>query len=182
MLDFNTNTTNRDEWLTPPWLLDRLGSFDLDPCAPVNRPWNTASRHYTIRDNGLSLPWHGRVWLNPPYGRQTFRWLDRLADHRGGGVALIFARTETKGFFRSVWHRARYILFFHGRLRFWTVDGKEADSANAPSCLVAYHEEERPFLAALHREGKGVLVERSQGAAALSFKNTPPPFEWNHAA
>lgn len=182
MFDFNTNINNRDEWLTPPWLLDRLGSFDLDPCAPVNRPWNTAARHYTIRDNGLSRPWHGRVWLNPPYGKQTFLWLDRLADHREGGMALIFARTETKGFSRSVWHRARYILFLHGRLRFWTVDGIEADSANAPSCLVAYRAEERPFLSALHREGKGVLVERSQDADSLSFENTSAAFEWRHAA
>lgn len=43
MLNFNTNTINKDEWLTPPWLLSRLGSFDLDPCASVNRPWPTTS-------------------------------------------------------------------------------------------------------------------------------------------
>lgn len=182
MRDFNTNTTNRDEWLTPPWLLDRLGPFDLDPCAPIKSPWNTAARHYTIRDNGLALPWQGRVWLNPPYGRQTFLWMDKLAAHRDGGLALIFARTETKGFFRSVWQQALYILFFHGRLRFWTTEGKEADSANAPSCLVAYRAEERPFLADLHREGKGVLVERRFSADASFLPGNTIPFKWDKTA
>jgi hypothetical protein len=32
-----------DEWLTPPGILKALGQFDLDPCAPVNRPWDTAA-------------------------------------------------------------------------------------------------------------------------------------------
>lgn len=52
-----------DEWLTPPKILQALGPFDLDPCAPVNRPWATAARHYTVADNGLAMPWHGRVLL-----------------------------------------------------------------------------------------------------------------------
>lgn len=52
-----------DEWLTPPEILSALGTFDLDPCSPVNRPWPTAAQHYTERDNGLALPWHGRVLL-----------------------------------------------------------------------------------------------------------------------
>lgn len=58
----------KDEWLTPPEIIKALGQFDLDPCAPVVRPWDTAERHYSIKDNGLMLPWSGRVWCNPPYG------------------------------------------------------------------------------------------------------------------
>lgn len=177
MLNFHTNTGNKDEWLTPPWLLARLGAFDLDPCAPVHRPWDTAVNHYTVLDDGLSRPWKGRVWLNPPYGRETFRWMDRLASHEGGGMALVFARTETRGFARSVWKRARYVFFFHGRLRFWTVEGTEADTANAPSCLVAYHTEERPFLAALQQDGKGVLVERT--SSELASPCTGSPFRYS---
>ena len=38
--------TGKNEWLTPPELLAKLGQFDLDPCAPVNRPWPTATHHY----------------------------------------------------------------------------------------------------------------------------------------
>ena len=43
-----------DEWLTPPEIIKALGPFDLDPCSPINRPWDTARKHYTIENNGLS--------------------------------------------------------------------------------------------------------------------------------
>src|SRR5690606_11985989 len=86
-----------DVWLTPPELLNKLGSFDLDPCSPVNRPWDTATKHYNINDNGLILHWDGRVWLNPPYGNQMIKWLAKMADH-ANGLALIFARTDTRAF------------------------------------------------------------------------------------
>lgn len=135
--DFNTNTKNNDEWLTPPGLIESLGEFDLDPCAPIVRPWDMAKKHYCHLEDGLSHEWHGRVWCNPPYGRDTFLWLDRLAEH-GDGIALIFARTETKGFHRQIWEKADAIFFFEGRLKFHYVDGRQGDSANAPSCLVAY--------------------------------------------
>lgn len=49
-----------DVWLTPPEILAALGRFDLDPCSPEMRPWDTAARHYW-RD-GLELPWAGRVF------------------------------------------------------------------------------------------------------------------------
>lgn len=127
-----------DEWLTPPEIIRALGAFDLDPCAPVLRPWDTARNHYTIEDNGLALPWHGRVWMNPPYGRQTGTWLDRLAQH-GDGVALVFARTETRAFFENVWGKATAILFIRGRLAFYDVTGKQANNnGGAPSALIAY--------------------------------------------
>lgn len=89
------------EWLTPPEILAALGTFDLDPCAPIVRPWDTAGQHYTIEDNGLAQAWEGRVWLNPPFGAQASKWLARLAAH-GNGIALIPARTETVMFYESV--------------------------------------------------------------------------------
>lgn len=127
-----------DEWLTPPHILATLGRFDLDPCAPVVRPWATAGRHYTAQDNGLSQPWHGRVWCNPPYGQEASRWLERLAEH-GTGTALIFARTETQMFFEHVWGKATAMLFLRGRLHFHYVDGTRAKAnGGAPSVLIAY--------------------------------------------
>ena len=128
----------KDEWLTPPEIIKALGVFDLDPCAPVVRPWDTALNHFTIEDNGLLRAWAGRVWCNPPYGRETAKWLGKLADH-GCGTALIFARTETKMFFEEVWGKASGILFLEGRLHFHHVDGSRASAnAGAPSALVSY--------------------------------------------
>lgn len=127
-----------DEWLTPPEIIEKCGKFDLDPCSPINRPWATAADHFTVEDDGLSRQWYGRVWLNPPYGAEAARWLERLADH-GNGVALIFARTETAMFFDWVWPRADALLFVQGRIHFHYVDGRRAAAnSGAPSVLVAF--------------------------------------------
>jgi hypothetical protein len=128
----------KDEWLTPPEILRALGEFDLDPCAPVNRPWDTAKNHYTMLDNGLVKDWHGRVFCNPPYGREAAAWLARCAAHRNT-IALIFARTETAMFFEHVWLKADALLFLEGRLHFHHVDGRRAEAnGGAPSVLIAY--------------------------------------------
>jgi hypothetical protein len=134
------------EWLTPPEILDALGPFDLDPCAPRVRPWPMASRHYSIEDNGLAKEWVGRVWCNPPYGREVGQWLARCKAH-GDAIALIFARTETDGFFKHVWGGADAILFLRGRLNFYDVNGRRSPyNSGAPSCLVAYGEGNREAL------------------------------------
>lgn len=132
-----------DEWLTPPFILDALGPFDLDPSAPAVQPWPTATRTFTLADDGLVQDWtnpdgsHPLVWLNPPYS-QIEPWMARLADH-GHGVALVFARTETAWWFSSVWGRASAVLFLRGRLHFHLPDGAAAAAnAGGPSALVAY--------------------------------------------
>lgn len=157
--NFNTNTRNNDEWLTPPYIIEALGPFDLDPCAPATRPWDMAKIHYCKNEDGLSLPWKGRVWLNPPYGRETFRWLARLSEHKSG-IALIFARTETKGFHKHIWEKAHAILFFQGRLSFHYVTGQKGNTANAPSCLVAYsiHDTEKMIEAINNNLINGKLI------------------------
>lgn len=131
----------KDEWLTPPAILDALGPFDLDPCSPVSPPWPIAAKTYSIVDDGLKQPWSGFVWCNPPYGSEAGKWLAKLAAH-GNGLALIFARTETADFVANVWGKADAVLFLHGRLYFHHVDGtRAAANGGAPSCLVAYGSE-----------------------------------------
>ena len=133
-------TSRTDEWFTPRALLEALGSFDLDPCISYRQPWPTARRSLTVRDDGLTANWRGRVWLNPPYGRATADWLSKLADHNNG-IALVFARTETQSFFDTVWGRASAILFLRGRIKFYCYrEGRlvRADRAIAPSVLIAY--------------------------------------------
>ena len=147
----------KDEWLTPPEIISAVGPFDLDPCAPVERPWPTARNHYSILDDGLAQPWYGRIWCNPPYGLEATTWLSRMAKH-GNGIALIFARTETKMFFSHVWNAADAVLFLEGRLYFHHVDGsKAAANAGAPSVLVAYGKNNIEVLRASGIPGK--LIE-----------------------
>ena len=144
----------KDEWLTPPSIIRACGEFDLDPCAPVVRPWEMARHHFTIQDNGLQKEWEGRVWCNPPYGLEAEKWLRKLADH-GNGIALIFARTETKMFFDQVWSRADAVFFFKGRLYFHHVDGSKASAnAGAPSCLIAYGKNNAEILKRIDIKGQ----------------------------
>lgn len=154
-----------DEWYTPPSVFDALGlSFDLDPAAPAGGvPWIPARRHFTKRDDGLSKPWHGRVWLNPPYGRQTHRWLQKLAAHRDG-LALVFARTDTAWFHR-ITAEATALCFPRGRLRFHRADGMAGDTAPSPSLLIAFG---LPCAIALAESGLGqtFIAPRSGGTHA----------------
>jgi hypothetical protein len=149
----------KDEWLTPPEIIQALGRFDLDPCAPIARPWDTAARHYTIQDDGLMQPWGGaRVWCNPPYGNTAAKWLAKCFQH-GNAISLIFARTETLMFRKWVWDRADAVFFFHGRLFFHHVDGTRARAnAGAPSCLIAYGEGNVESIAASGLPGKLVIL------------------------
>jgi hypothetical protein len=160
----------KDEWLTPPEIIDALGgsqSFDLDPCAPLNRPWDTAKEHYTIVDNGLLKPWHGRVWFNPPYGGPKIvgPWMWRMVEH-GNGIALTFARTETALFFETVWKKATALLFLEGRLYFHHLDGtRAAANAGAPSVLIAYGQRDAEILRSCTIAGQYVALSLRARAA-----------------
>jgi len=165
----NRTKETTDIWLTPPPLLRALGAFDLDPSAPLARPWDTAAHHYTVMDDGLVQPWFGRVWLNPPYGRRICAWMERMRLH-GNGVALTPCRTETEWFFTSVWGGALAVLFMEGRIRFHRPDGSPGASPAFPTCLIAYGE---PNVSCLKTCGvPGYLVEiRPQNRTGGSAKN-----------
>lgn len=153
----HNHKAGKHEWLTPPHIIEALGDFDLDPCAPINRPWATAKQHYTILDDGLSKDWNGRVWCNPPYGKFAADWLHKCAEH-GNAIALTFARTETRMFFDSIWNKADAVFFIKGRLRFHHVTGERADAAGAPSVLIAYGQNNVEILRTSPLKGKFILL------------------------
>ena len=141
--DGGTATTH--DWLTPPEILAKLGAFDVDPCASQFQPWRTAMTQYTIEDDGLSREWKGRVWCNPPYGPHAEKFLKRMAEH-GNGIALIFARTETKSFQQHCWRKANGMLFLAERIKFRLPGGGSSGSAGAPSVFIAYGENNADIL------------------------------------
>lgn len=127
------------EWYTPAWLLERLGLvYDLDVCSPGHgKSAVPARRHYTKADDGLTSPWHGVVWCNPPYGRETGAWLRRLAEH-GDGIGLVFARTDT-AWFHDAAATATLICFTRGRIAFINgATGLPANNTASGSVLIAY--------------------------------------------
>jgi len=158
-VSFERVKTGKDEWLTPLSLIQAIGEFDLDPCSPINRPWPTAKKHFTIEDDGLIKQWEGKVFCNPPYGNETATWLNKCASY-GNAIALTFARTETKMFFESVWPKATAVLFIKGRIRFFHVSGEQGDSAGAPSILIAYGEECSKMLETSKVNGKFIRLKQ----------------------
>lgn len=144
-------------WLTPPYIIEALGPFDLDPCAaPAPRPWSTAAVHWTREDQSLHREWTGRVWLNPPFGPEAVvsAFMRRMAAH-GRGTALLFARTETKLFFEAVWEKATAVLFMKGRPHFHHQDGRRARAnSGAPVSLIAYGQDDADRLASSGIEGR----------------------------
>jgi hypothetical protein len=150
-------------WLTPKHIVEPLGVFDLDPCGAPGH--ELAKRTYLLEngDNGLRDEWFGRVWLNPPYGDEAAPFIARLAEH-GKGTALVFARTETGTWQDIIWPNATAILFIAGRLKFLYPDGvPAAANSGAPSCLVAFGEEDAY---ALHVSGiRGKFIDLTEQAA-----------------
>ncbi len=137
---FERSKNTKVEWLTPPDLVEKLGKFDLDPCSPINPPFIHAETNYTIEDDGLEKEWFGRVFLNPPYGKYLQVWLEKLKNH-GNGIAVMFARTETRCFFENVWYSADALLFVKGRIKFYHVSGEQGGTPGSPSVFVAYGKE-----------------------------------------
>ena len=98
-------TSNTPEWYTPPDIITAvisvMGCIDLDPCSPFSDGPVPAKKHYTIDDDGLVLPWCGRVYMNPPYGRIWQKWARKaIKEYRIGNateiILLIAARPDTR--------------------------------------------------------------------------------------
>lgn len=111
------------EWYTPEWIFDELAvKFNMDPSSPHDMETCVpANIKYNIFDDGLSLAWTGRVWLNPPYGRDIDKWIGKMIDHNNG-IALVFSRTDAK-WCQECMLRCSAMLFIQGRIQF--VPGNE---------------------------------------------------------
>lgn len=127
-----------DEWPTDQAVVDdlsvRFGPFTLDPCCTAESA--KAPAFFTMADDGLRQPWHGVVWVNPPYS-DVEAWVRKALDENANNgvevVMLLPARTDTRWFhlLLAEQHRCTF-LFARGRLRFGGVKG----SAPFPSVVI----------------------------------------------
>lgn len=154
------NVNNKSvDWYTPPTIFEDMDvNFDLDPCHPVDRiEWIPVDRTFNIEDDGLTQPWNGFVWMNPPYGKYTKAWLEKMHKHRNG-VALVFARTDTQWYHQYVKY-ADAILFINKRVKFVDGLGKTAGSgAGSGSMLIAWGEKGIQALKNYHDKNDGHLI------------------------
>ena len=129
-----------DNWSTPQDFFDKLNDefhFTLDVCADENN--HKCEHYYTKEIDGLSRPWIGTVWCNPPYGRKIGEWVRRayLSSQIGSAtvVMLLPARTDTRWFHDYIYNKSNTeIRFIKGRLKF----GGCKNSAPFPSMVVIF--------------------------------------------
>jgi phage N-6-adenine-methyltransferase len=94
-----------------------IGGFDLDPAAGCE-PTPIADERYTPEDDGLTSPWFGKVWLNPPFSNKD-KWYKRLINQYNNGdvthaVAIAPVDTST-AWFHDWFAKADKIAFLEGR-------------------------------------------------------------------
>lgn len=125
--DWKTPTATFAEW-------HRRFRFTVD--AAATEVTTQLPRFY--RD-GLAQLWRGRVWCNPPYGRNIGRWVRQGFESAQAGAAVVMllpARTDTRWFHDYVMHANR-IVFLKGRLHF-----DERGRAPFPSMIVIFKRKE----------------------------------------
>lgn len=131
-------SSKSEMWETPQDFFDKLDDefhFDLDVCATHENA--KCKRYYTPEMDGLSRPWEGVCWCNPPYGKPTRKWVRKAHDEAYKGnctvVMLLPARTDTAWFHDWIYGKAE-IRFIRGRLKF----GGSKNSAPFPSMVVIF--------------------------------------------
>ncbi len=118
----------RHEWYTPAEYIeaarDVMGGIDLDPAScDIAQATVQAGRFFSKEQDGLAHPWHGRVWLNPPFEAAVITpFVAKLiADFQAGAVEqaviLTDAATDTR-WFHDLANTARIVCFTKGRITF----------------------------------------------------------------
>lgn len=81
--------------------------------------------------NGLGIPWHGNVWVNPPYSRDLINLFVGKVVHESYNIQvknmllLVNSQTDT-GWYHQLLENAQALLLYKGRLKFWKVINNRA--------------------------------------------------------
>ena len=131
-------SSKEQTWETPIKFFDKVNEefkFDIDVCAVPKTA--KCSNYYTPEIDALKQEWKGVCWMNPPYGREIGKWIEKAYNESAKGatvVCLIPARTDTKYWHEFIFPYASEIRFIKGRLKF----GNSDNSAPFPSALVIF--------------------------------------------
>ena len=150
-----------DEWYTPKWVIEELGPFDLDPCAPMEPLYEIAPLSFNKQQDGLEQEWpsDALVFMNPPYSRSLLRpFVEKLAEH-DNGVALLKNQVDNLLFQEVIFPKAKSMLFMRHRIKF-IQPGGATGSPFFGSVLVAFGYEASRRLHGCNIQGKLVELNR----------------------
>ena len=128
-----SHNAGENEWYTPPEYIASarkvMVQIDCDPASSeiANRAVG-AGIFYTKEQDGLSKPWAGNVWMNPPYAQPLIaQFADAVSSKYENGkiisaVVLVNNATETAWFQRMA-SVASAVCFPKGRIRFLDPEG-----------------------------------------------------------
>lgn len=133
-------SSKTDMWSTPQYFFDRLNEeygFTIDVCATKENA--KCEKFFSPEEDGLKQSWKGMCWLNPPYGRQISKWVEKAYNESRFAdcavVALLPARVDTKWFHNFIYNKPGVrVQFVKGRLKF----GDAKNSAPFPSMVVIF--------------------------------------------
>jgi hypothetical protein len=141
--DLIDNGTTDDHY-TPAFIFEALNvQFDMDVCAPAGGvPWIPAKLSLSVIEDGLTTPWQGRIWCNPPYSKIT-PWAHKLLDHQNAIALLPVGKSL---WFDLLWKKADGILTLPSNLRFLRSEGRPPASIMTSTMLFAFGESNREIL------------------------------------
>lgn len=140
-----------NEWYTPQAVIDAaratMGGIDLDPasCEAANEIVQAAT-WYAEGDDGLSKPWTGRIWLNPPYssgGKDCLAaWMQRAREAVASGEAkelilLVHNVPDTKAGHPAL-RECAAACFTAPRLKFHGPDGHVPGAMSTGQMILLY--------------------------------------------
>ena len=146
MLNKGLFTSDKNYWETPQFLFDELHAkynFTIDVASSGENA--KVDNYYTEEDDALKKKWEGRVFVNPPYGREIKHWVKKayeesLKHYNECVVMLIPSRTDTTYWHDYIFGKAKDIEFIKGRLKF-ELNGKPSGPAPFPSAIITFAKE-----------------------------------------
>ena len=163
----NNLTSDSEEWYTPSEYIDAaklvMGGIDIDPATnETAQGIIQAKTFYTKQQDGLQHDWFGRLWLNPPYGKQCVAFVSRAINqfeigNLDEGILLLNSNSSDSSWWQPLWDYT--LCFFNGRINFYSLDGELKNNSTHGTCFV--------YLGTKHRQefkdtfGKlGAIVRR----------------------
>jgi hypothetical protein len=183
----NTYKSEAQDWKTDPAIIDKilnfigLKEFTMDVCCTeINVP---AEYHCMLNSapwgmclfgdlkDGLKQKWEGTCWMNPPYGSDLKKFIEKAAkESKNCEVWTILpCRTETKYYQELILQTAGFVVFLEGKPCF-IKDNMPLDRAPFAVMIAYFGKNTKKYIEKWAKEKplKGTIMAKYEYSAELS--------------